>query len=405
MQYPTKQNFKIDKQIYNKLKNVALHLILFFLDFLIKLSKKPLKKGGILLIRMDNIGDYLLFRNFIEILKLSAKYNRYSITLCGNIAFKDLAELLDGELIGKFIWIDRNKFIREFAYRFKMMREVRSLDFEVAIQPRYSREFLYDDAITRVSTAREKIGSVGDLTNTNKFLKTISDRFYTELVNARKGELFEFYRNREFFENILNTRLEITKPSLPKVSSNFLSKIGVKEKGYAVLFPGAGPYGEYRKWNAVNFAKVASFIVTNYDLKILTAGNQDDIFTANEIIHKVQTKGSMINITGKTKLHELIEVIAKAKVLISNETLAVHIAAITETLTICVSNGSAYNRFHPYPPEISKSIYYLYPEDFLELKDKLDWLRNKSFYFFKLNINSIDASKAIDLIKMILISP
>ena len=78
----------------------------FFINLLIFPSKK-IKQKSILIIRLDAIGDYVLFRNFIEILKKNKKYKDYKISLLGNIDWKDLSIDLDSEYIEEFFWLER----------------------------------------------------------------------------------------------------------------------------------------------------------------------------------------------------------------------------------------------------------------------------------------------------------
>ena len=51
-----------------KVKTLIKIIIYKILEFFIKPSK-AIKPKSILLIRLDGIGDYILFRNFIEVLK------------------------------------------------------------------------------------------------------------------------------------------------------------------------------------------------------------------------------------------------------------------------------------------------------------------------------------------------
>ena len=87
-------------------------VIFSIIDFL-AISKAPrVYTKTLLLVRIDSIGDYVLFRNFIGIIKKSEKYKDYKITLCGNIAWKELAETFDREFISDFVWIDSKKLSR-----------------------------------------------------------------------------------------------------------------------------------------------------------------------------------------------------------------------------------------------------------------------------------------------------
>ncbi len=86
-----------------------------------------------MIIRFDAIGDYILFRNFIEVLKKSEKYRDYKITLLGNNAWKSLSKELDSEFVDEFIWLDRNKFHKDFLYRYKKLKEITACGYEVVM--------------------------------------------------------------------------------------------------------------------------------------------------------------------------------------------------------------------------------------------------------------------------------
>jgi len=80
-------------------------------------------------------------------------------------------------------------------YRYIKISKIVARGYEIAIQPTYSRDY-YGDNIVKFVKAKEKIGSVGDLSNIKKWQKNISDRYYTKLLFAKSGIMFEFYRNK-----------------------------------------------------------------------------------------------------------------------------------------------------------------------------------------------------------------
>ena len=44
--------------------------------------------------------------------------------------------------------------------------------------------------------------------------KDNNDKYYTKLINAKEELMFEFNRNKEFFQNLLNTKIDILKPTI-----------------------------------------------------------------------------------------------------------------------------------------------------------------------------------------------
>lgn len=341
-----------------KLKSFLKHIIYYFISGFVNLfifSKKEITPNSILLIRLDAIGDYALFRNFIEPLRKNKKYKEYKITLLGNSAWKDLALELDSDFIDKFIWLDRDRFNKNMLYRYEKLQEIASIGYEIIINPTYSRDFFVSDNIVKVVNANEKIGSMGDLSNMKIWQKAISDKYYTKLLDAKDEIMFEFYRNREFFENLLQAKLNIKKPliGLKERKLNF-----ILPKKYAVVFIGSS--AKHRKWSAKSFAETAIFIKENYGYEIVLCGGLGDVGDVFEF-HDSCNK-PYVDLVGKTGLVELLHVLKNSALLISNETSAVHLAAALGGINIfVVSNANHYKRFTPYPKEMLKNYCAVFP--------------------------------------------
>jgi ADP-heptose:LPS heptosyltransferase len=300
-----------------------------------------------LLIRLDAIGDYVMFRNFIKELKESQKYKDYNITLLGNSAWKSLAQELDNEYIEEFIWLDRNKINKDFIYRYKKLKEITLHCYEIILSPVYSREFFVGDAIVKLINAKEKIGSIGDTSNMKKWQKYISDKYYDKLIKSDENLMFEFYRNKEFFENFLHVKLEINKPN---ISLKPKKLVFVLPQNYAILFIGASAL--FRKWNIEDFAKVGEHLKERFGYEIVLCGAPSD--GADALEFGKHFKGKYIDLVGKTSLIDLLYVIHNGNLMVSNETSAPHIAVALGMLNVfVVSNGNHYGRFTPYPNKMS----------------------------------------------------
>ena len=126
------------------LKSIKSYIKLFLFIIVNKIALKEnvvVNEKSVLLIRIDATGDYILFRNFIKIIRKSDKYKNYKITLLGNEVWKKIAEELDGKFIDNFIWLNRKKFNKNFIYRYQKFTEIVINGYEIVINPRYSPEF------------------------------------------------------------------------------------------------------------------------------------------------------------------------------------------------------------------------------------------------------------------------
>ena len=353
----------------------------FILISLLLGRKRKIIPRSLLLIRLDAIGDYVLFRNFIKILKESSKYCKYKITLCGNAVWKELAENLDADVVDNFIWINRKKFYGNLIYKFKILKEIHDYGFEIAIETTYSREVLFGDEIVRVSGAAERIGNSGSLDKHAKWKRNLfSDKWYTKLISSNEDNLFEFYRNKEFFENLLETGIDIKKPSIDAANISY-SKLNSNK--YIVLFPGGSSVK--RRWDINNYLKIARYILKNSDYDIVIDGSKKEIKLAQYIWDNLKSERVFIT-AGSTSLPEMAKLLSSSDLLISNETSAVHFAAAVGTPFICISNGAFYNRFHPYPRQIFNESYYLYPD---EIMNNGNFNRDKYRFDSFLDINQI----------------
>ncbi len=366
----------------SKLKTLIKFIIYYFINLIISPSKE-IKPKSLLLIRVDAIGDYVLFRNFIEVLKKSEKYRDYKITLLGNNAWKSLSEELDNEYVDEFIWLDINKFNKDFLYRYKKLQEITSNGYEVVLSSVYSREFFVGDNIIKLINAKEKIGSSGDLSNIRRWQKNISDKYYIKLIPAKDELMFEFSRNKEFFENLLHVKLDNTKPQIDLKSKKLSFELPQK---YAILFIGAS--ASYRKWNIERFARVGEYLKEKHSYEIVLCGAPSDSEDAMKF--KNNFMGEYIDLVGKTSLIDLLYVIYNGNIIIANETSAPHFAVALEMTNIFViSNGNHYGRFTPYPKDISENYHVIYHPKIEKDLDDYEKLSNSYGFGSSLDINEI----------------
>jgi len=208
------------------------------------------------------------------------------------------------------------------------------------------------------------------------------------------SNIFEFYRNKEFFENLLQIKLAIEKPSLDinnvKISQNLpLDK-------FAVIFPDTG--AEFRQWNLDNYAQIADFLFDNYGLHIVIAGGEKFKDKSQELISKISTD-NITNITGNKSLSEFAKIISSASLLVSGDTGAYHMAAALNTKVVCISNGNTYGRFVPYPEELSEKVAVVFPPEIQNNFMNQAFLHDKYRYASILDINNITVESVKSQIK------
>lgn len=370
------------KRIIQAFKVLSIDIATLFFTF----DKTSVNNDDILIVRLDAIGDYVLFRNFIEDI-----YNYYGgkkrIVLCGNILWKNLAERLDRDYIAQFIWLDPKKLYKP-SYLFSAYRKVRAVNCGILLHPVYSRT-PEGDALAIHSGAKQIIGWDGDTRNINIIRKERNNRKYTKLIPAFSKSTFEFDRNRFFCETFLNVKLVARAPFINNSLTN-------NSKGqYIMIFPGAGT--SKKRWAPDNFVELCKLLQKNTKLPIRISGGNKDIEIARKIMSQIQPP--CYDCTGKFNLSDTLDMIANASLVIANDTGPVHLSAMLRRPTVCISHGGYYGRFIPYPPYADIKLEVVRPDEIDEILDKEEDKNGLSMKTSFVDINLIKPEKVYGVIK------
>ena len=326
------------------LLHLARWVLLYVLDGIASASAAR-SRSGVAIIRLDYVGDFVLWLDSVE--ALLKTFEGRSITLVANSRWSELAEKLP--FWNNVISVDTDRLINNPIYRFRIMRGLSKVGFETAVQPVYSRYALIGDSIIRSTKASERIGSVGDCNNITPWQKRIADTWYTRLLPADPSSMMELQRNQEFVRAIGGTDFKAGLPSLPKISE--LSNSLRIEEPYFVVSPGASFYG--RRWPVKNFAELIDKIGVHTGWGAILCGSQAERKLCTDVATLATWR--TLNLAGKVSLVEFVELIRAAKLLVGNETGAVHISSAVGTPSICILGGGHFGRFVPYKYEKEQS--------------------------------------------------
>jgi ADP-heptose:LPS heptosyltransferase len=295
--------------------------------------------SGLLVVRMDAIGDFVIWLDSAK--ELRRCFPDMKITLLANASWAELAkhfdywdEVIPASLIG---------FVKNPLYRWSMLRRIRKLACTVAIQPQYTRVSLVSDSIIRASLAKVRIASVGDKSYKDSYQQRCSDGWYTRLLAAQQSQMMELERNAEFLAELSGFSYTAKVPYIPvllDLSSNLRP-----QKRYFIVFPGAS--AQYRQWPIEKFAYVIDHISRVWGLHPVLCGSGGE----KDLCAELSSLCSFpcLDYSGRTSLPEFVEVIRGSLLLIGNETSAVHIATAVQVPAICILGGGHYERFMPYP--------------------------------------------------------
>ena len=320
----------------------------------------PARQQGsrLLLVKTDEIGDFVLMRNFLAAIRESEAYRGHRIMFIGNSCFRGLYDAFDSCLADETFWLDKLKFRRNPVYRFSVLRHVRRKGFSDAINLVYSRSFRVDDVLVAVSTSSNSIAmktSAGWQTKMERMLTP--GHIYRRLEDAGDETLFDAQRNARFIGQLLGRKPEPVAVRLPTTS---LLPIPVSlPHDYFVVFPGAG--NKEKRWPAVNFIAVARHITRTYNFTPVICGSSGDRPETNPIAQALG--GSALDLTGRTTIPEFVAVLRDARCLVSIDTSAVHLAAAAGCPVFGLFSGYHFGRFAPYPPETGLRFFAIYPDE------------------------------------------
>ncbi len=335
-------------------------------------------KKRLLLVKTDLIGDYLLFRNLLPYYR--EKYADYHLILCANSANKTLVQALDREWIDDCIFLNRNKFLKHKDYYYQFMHDIYSRHINTVLHPTFTPD-IYADMLVFASLAAEKIGVQRNTINQTPQQAKVTETFYTQLVATDSEPKFEFYRNKEIAQTILNMSIPAAQPSLKLTKTEPYLK-----QPYAVVAPGASH--KNKRWGF--FDQLVFFLKKNHHLVSVLVGAGNDKQAIHSVIKSVDS--NPINLYNQTSLIQLLHIIAGARLVVSNDTAPVHMGAILGVPTVGISSGTHAFRFNGYPPEFVH-VRFVFPPTLQEKMGTREFQNVSAEYSTHPDINSITTQR------------
>ena len=122
----------------------------------------------------------------------------------------------------------------------------------------------------------------------------------------------------EYKPKLISPRVE---KSLPMEITEFIGA-----DNFIIIHPGGG--GSAPKWSADNFGALAKKITEHYNYKIIVTGSESEKADCERVLSN--GNDMFYNIAGKLDLDEMINLISKCDILISNSTGILHVGASFE---------------------------------------------------------------------------
>jgi ADP-heptose:LPS heptosyltransferase len=333
-------------------------------------SQDDRNRRKLMIMRLDDIGDYLLFRNQLQSYHGSDRWHKHHITLLGNSSWRAFFEAFDRQAVDDVMWVDKGKALTSATYRLELWKRLRAEGFETVIAPSRTRPLVLDDLCMLAAAPARSIGAVN--TYMHQSWNQVSDGLYQELFQPANARMHEFSFNGAFAEWCCGRRFEGGRPALAipaesaAANTPWARAVNGTAKTYIVCFVGATTRS--KRWPVTRWIEFIELYQRAHSGQVVIAGNSRREIEAAALI---EGRTGAQSIAGRVSLLELLSCVAGANAVISNDTMAAHLAVSCNRPTVIVANGVNYERFTDYAEAGINGVATVYPAVFTRRRKQL----------------------------------
>jgi ADP-heptose:LPS heptosyltransferase len=334
----------------------------------------------LLIIRLDDIGDYVLFRNHLRMYKRSPRFPCHRVTLLGNDAWRSLFDQCDGDAVDDTLWVNKKTYLESAEYRLGIWQRLRAAGFSTVVAPSRARPLLLDDACMLAAAPLHAIAAAN--TDAHAEWNRVSDAIYDEILPPAAASLHEFLFNAEFTARCCGARYPGSRPRIDATLHD------PPRRPYMLCFLGASTRS--KRWPAQRWVDLIKLHAQRHPDEVILAGNSSDEVKMAEFI---QSRSGAQSIAGATSLPELLRWIAGARILVTNDTMAAHLGVSCNRPTVIVANGVWYQRFTENARAGIGNAVTVYPLVFERKRQRLGEMRYRYVDAVTADIASIEAPR------------
>jgi len=310
------------------------------LDLVAKYWPRFKKPSGVLVVRMDGIGDMVLFRQALDAYADVFDTEKSKITVLGCASWGSIAEKVFKDY--QLLIIDEHAFARQPFYRFSIALKVRALAPKIAICDAYFRRALMADSLIWMATAERSIVSLPYVNEATRVEFTYYLSQVDEIIDTGPYPTHEIVRHYQFISTIAGR--DVT-PKPPVINWTKGQSIKPVSGPYAVLNPGSNEFG--RRWPIDDYFQLADVLLAA-GLKVVFTGKAQERAPSKSFC-KVASHPGVIDMTGKTDLAGLLDLMQSAALVVSNDTGPAHLSVALGAPTVVIVGGGHFGSFVPYP--------------------------------------------------------
>ncbi len=312
------------------------------IDAIIALWPGPRRRKGAVVVRMDGIGDMVMFRAALEHYPALLGLAKSEITVLGCHSWKAVID----EVFAGFtvVTIDEHAFEKKWLYRLKIALWIRRQGFETALCDMFMRKTLTADTLVWASRAPQRMVCTPFITERTKAEYAWYLAKATRVIDTGPYPTHEGLRHFTFLQALSGTRMKPEVPSIPWPDRKPALPDGAP---YVVMFIGSNEPG--RRWPLKNFIAVAKQALES-GLRVVFVGGPQEAY-AKPALAELNHPG-LIDAIGVLKLGQTVDVMKHAACVVGNDSGPGHMAIGVGAPTILLAGGGHFGCFVPYPEEI-----------------------------------------------------
>jgi len=317
------------------------------IDLLLALTPRK-SGGGLLIVRMDGVGDMVLFRPFLDQFIEATGFARDKITLLGCTSWAGLADTVFADWRADFI--DEKRFEKKFFYRLKISWRLRRAGYDAVICNSFFRKTMLHDSLVLATAAPRRIVCRPYLSpkTEREFAWTLAQM--TEVLDTGPHPTHEMIRHQRFLAGLAVQPLPMVRFALPWRDQ---PPAFASQGPYVALNFGSNEPG--RNWPLDHYLTVARALAERGH-RVVFVGGKREAAARPRLQSALADLGPLIeDQVGTTSLPELLDILKNAALVISNETGPGHLAMILGAPTLMIYGGGHVGSFMPYPPEFRHS--------------------------------------------------
>lgn len=312
------------------------------IDWIVALWPVFKHRKGVVVVRMDGIGDMVLYRAALEHLPGVLGVERSDVTVLGCRSWAGLADRVFAGF--RVVAIDEHAFEKRWFYRLKIALWVRRQGFEIAVCDMFMRKVMTADSLVWASRASHRIVAQPFITPRTQLEWEWYLALATQVIDTGRYPDHDGLRHFRFLSTLGGRQIAPEIPSLSWVHGPSPVPPGAP---YVVMNFGSNEPG--RRWPLAHFIALAQRCRA-HGLRVVFVGGGMEAFGSPQL--DAIKDENVINAVGKWTLPQVVDAMVGATCVVTNDTGPGHLALGAGARTVLIAGGGHWGCFVPYPSEI-----------------------------------------------------